>query len=368
MLKLLLTQENLNLGRWKNDTDAISVFCQKTRFIYLPDRFGFLNQFSKWDLAEWHTPFPDTSFIGSLHDIILYRAIELYTMAKHDGKDIYILWSGGVDSTAIVVAFLQILDTSTDIIHILHTKSSINEFPEFYGMLAGQKCVKLHPIEFSEIEETITGIEGIGYVVTGFPADQLFGSIINQTLPLSYNDDWRCFIEVDDAVSQFESAFSYYGIPIRTVSQFTWFMNFACKWELVKRMFFAEFGFVSNNILNFFDTNKFQNWSVSNFDYLHTNPQTDNRYYKKELKEFIHKFYPCSTYFRDKGKIGSIAYACRINPINKTHAPRVAYLDSDDVVNVVTYQEWDTSEDYLKGKIALVNRILRKARKPDNHV
>lgn len=363
MLKFLLTQEHLNSARWKNDTDAISVFCQKTGFIFLPDRFGFLNQFSNWNFAKWDTPFPNTGSTLSLYDIILQRATELYYIAKRNSKDIYILWSGGVDSTTIVTAFFQIMGIS-DRLHILYTESSIKEFPEFYSMMSKRKDIELHHIEFDTIEEVIVSIEGKGYIITGFPADQLFGSIINQRLPIPYNSDWREFIQIDNAISQFESAFAHYGLPVYTINQFTWFINFACKWELVKRMFSAEFGIVSDSIINFFDNESFQDWSVSNFDKLHIYPQTDPQYYKYELKSFIHKFFPCVSYFTKKGKLGSIAYACSISPINKPRIPKVAYLDSTDKVRVLTYSDWSTPENYLEGKRALVYNLLRKNRKP----
>ena len=62
-LDRILTQGGIKQLIWK-DSDALSVFFQKTGYIHVPDRFGYLNQFSKWDYVEHNHRFPSRSYTG----------------------------------------------------------------------------------------------------------------------------------------------------------------------------------------------------------------------------------------------------------------------------------------------------------------
>ena len=57
---------------------------------------------------------PDPSFDLRLADIMDSRAAQILSQASVEGREVEVLWSGGIDSTAVVVAFLRRLQAADD--------------------------------------------------------------------------------------------------------------------------------------------------------------------------------------------------------------------------------------------------------------
>lgn len=359
-LKCILTQERVR--SIFEDIDALSVFSRKIGYICLFDRFGYLNQFTNWNVSNFTREFPSSSYTGSFSEIMMGRGKEVLNLAKSAGKNLYVLWSGGVDSTAVVLSLLE--NASIDErnhIKILYTNSSVDEFPNFHDYLLAIKNlerIRLNMLDFSRKLGEITKTD---YIVTGFPADQLFGSIINQTLPFAHNEDWKTFIKSKTAIEQFESAFSHYGLPVKTVSELTWFMNFTGKWDIVNHILSSAYGLPHRNTINFFDTLEFQEWSVSNFDRLHKLSQKDTRYYKVELKTFINSLFRDEDYTANKGKVGSIGYGWVYDKARPEYS-WIALLDENDEVLLESFDEPHTA--IVSPRVqSIMNRKLIKYRK-----
>ena len=76
---------------------------------------------------------------SKLSEILLARASEILKIAQNERKEIKILWSGGIDTTAMVTAFDVVIGTKTSIteyprsnIRICFCESSKSEYPEFF--------------------------------------------------------------------------------------------------------------------------------------------------------------------------------------------------------------------------------------------
>ena len=363
-LDRILSQEGANKKFiFSKDSDALAVFANRTNILHAPDRFGYLNQFSSWDYIDHNDTLPLTNFTTPISDIILKRAEELYNLSIKENKRIYIFWSGGVDSTAVVLAFLSVI-TDRKNITILYTRSSIKEYPKFYQYL--QSFTDL-TIELISIHDLGTHAENKGktdIVITGFPADQLFGSIINQRKSIVFNSDWRTFIQEDKAIQQFEAAFQYYNLPIKTIEQFTWFMNFDCKWKLVTRAIPMWYGCKDDGVIPFYDTKDFENWSMSNFDRLHLYDQKDPKFYKLELKQFIHSQFPDKNYLENKGKLGSLAAGVVEETQLPLRLPYAAFIDGDGILHIEHYYHVVPKDNYHEVMAIMTNRLLINYRKP----
>lgn len=350
----VLSQQNLELPL-KQD-DALGVFSKIAHHACLSDRFGFLNQFSPWDFVSTET-LPDvSSFSESIDTLMFRRATEVFST----DKPLYVAWSGGVDSTAIVLA----LSTLEKPFNIIHTASSIDEYPEFYEYLKTLPFVTLICSSAVGLPEALSNASFEGALVTGFPADQLFGSIVNQSLDVPFNSSWKDLIKITTAVEQFEAAFAHYKLPVKTVSELTWFINFACKWDIVTHMLTSFYGLPYGSVINYFEPVYFQQWSISNFDNLHQYAQTDPKYYKIELKNFINKYFGEGSYVVDKGKTGSLGYAFRFEQqhIYKID-PWVSWLDTTNKVHIQRYGQSLPYSDAMYVQNVMLYKFLKTKRR-----
>ena len=283
--------------------DALSLYAGKTKFFFLRDRFGYLNQFSPYRVYKPHENFPSSSSTKKLSDIMDERAVYLLNKSRQENKPLYLFVSGGVDSTAMTIAFLKAANGDYRDINIVYTKYSEIENSDFFDLLKNIHGLTLKKVLPSRgLDDAQEEAMTIGYAITGWCADQLFGSQINQDMPGMYFLDWRLFIMSANAIEQFEEAFSYYNLPINTFGEFAWFTNFSCKYDFVKYTDVMIYGRINGNMIPFYDTIDFNNWSVSNFDILHIHPQHEPKYYKRELKEYIYSYDRNKNYLDGKGK------------------------------------------------------------------
>lgn len=351
---------------YRNDTDALAVYCRKTDFSMLRDRFGYLNQFSMFDIVDGNDVFPETSNTDTFSALMHKRALELLDLIKNSDRNLYIMWSGGVDSTAVVLSVLLNFPKSMySRVKIVHTKFSIVEYTKFYEYMKTVKGLELIEIGAYALGKYCANIAETDYLITGFPADQLFGSIINQKDELHHTDDWRSFIpENKEAIKQFEAAFQHYNLPITQLGQFLWFCNFAFKWDFVVN-FIPQYAGRNNNLcLPFFQPKYFQDWSVSNFDILHRYDQKDDEHYKIQIKEFIHANFPDDEYLR-KGKLGSLGrskfYEVESEP--QMVIPFLSIIDGDG--NLVVHEYYKKVNRYKAPIIRehLFNKYSQQYRK-----
>lgn len=324
--------------RWD---DAISLFCRKEQFGFLADRFGYLNQFTKINAASISEgKFPISNYTKSLSEIMIDRATYIVNYCRENNYKCVVLWSGGCDSTAILASLIAVC-SDLSFITVLHTTSSIDEYPEFYNLFVKNKF-KTHQANAAEIYDiALKYALSDCIVVTGFPADQLFGSIIGQKYPKDttkehfsvflkdnqYEDNNLVYKSADEAISQYEAAFEYYNIPVKTIAEFLWFNNFALKWDYVCNWIPCVTHSQSNNILSFYNTYDFECWSVSNFDILHKYDQKDYRNYKIQLKDFIYSIVKLKSVYQLR-KIPSIQNSFNKDGVTGFNLTKLSALDS----------------------------------------
>ena len=349
------------------DDDALAVFASRTGFPVLRDRFGFLNAFSRWRLMDGSISFPSSGSTANFADLMDKRAVEILNLVRNEGKELHIFLSGGVDSTAMTIAMLKASDGDFRNLHVVFNSSTEEEYPEFveYLKTTGIDMVRCRSTDIDDVQERLLET---GYTLTGWAADQLFGSIINQVWPDWYFKDWREWllseektVPMDTAIGQFEETFANYGMPIKIFGEFAWFMNFSTKYNVVVNSDVLYSGKVTHRMISFYDTPEFNEWSVSNFDVLHRYPQHDAVHYKTSLKDYIYTFNHDETYRNGKGKIGSWGRAKYREKV-KVH-PRICLMESPDKVVFRREGKLLPIEKSLEVERTLTRNILRLYRK-----
>jgi len=257
---------------------------------------------------------------------------------------IFLCWSGGVDSTCMLVAFLKISDfAERQRITVLLSEESISEYPDFYRKyIRGQlRCASAMQLPY------LLGRENL--IVNGEGNDQLFGSDIIadavgkmgfETVTQPFDREalanfltMRMRGDVEAAqfyVAMFEKLGHNAPIDLKTNFDVFWWVNFALKWQTVYCRMLAftakqnekliTKSYLKNYYAPFYMTNPFQLWSM-NAD---TEGRIKNgwRSYKWQAKELIYNFTKDEKYRDNKLKRGSLQYLVK-------NQPRTAFIDAN---------------------------------------
>ena len=286
-----------------------------------PDRFDILNKDSPYNLA----PMPNKELPKGIapketfEEICLNVAKEF--IDKNSDKEIVLFWSGGVDSTAIICSLIM-AGISKSQLTIIYTPESIEENKNFYQWLLNNnyRMIKYNWIATREI------VEKFPYAVftTGWCADQLFGSNVNQAYPHLYTVDYKdgfkeilndryfsknlSISEIDNCISKFGEYAEQIGMPIKYTCDALWLFNFCVKWSHVRDDLNLTLRTDDQRSRSFcfFEDMRFQEWSIANYHNLYKhNQSTDVEYYKKPLKDLIYSFNHDEEYYKNKGKVNS---------------------------------------------------------------
>lgn len=254
------------------------------------------------------------------------RAKQIYDLSVELDKPIGIMWSGGIDSTGIVVSFLRnySMDDLRKRIKIIMSNQSIAENPEFYSRF----ILPNFPFVSSETMPWLFGGDMI--IVTGEFNDQLFGSDMIRGLLLKDKEMVSKKIDkdymlnfVDDKINDrfisetlcnsiYETS-EKHGIRLEKNADWFWWFNFCYKWQNVHfRVYCLTMPNYTHKINkdwdkkylhHFYQTDNFQLWSMNN-------PQVRNfdtwSEYKKEAKELIFQFDKNERYLKTKIKSASL--------------------------------------------------------------
>lgn len=175
------------------------------------------------------------------------RARELLALQDACGLPIALLYSGGIDSTLVLVSFAKVLSPAElkERIHVYLSNDSILENPRFYFDFVRKHCT------IRASEDFTTVLDGRHIMVGGEHNDQLFGSDLVGKLAQRYPFEtalkpWNkaflvnYFTEIGmppEAADQwFEILAGHiraHNAPVTTIFDFFWWLNFIFKWQSV---------------------------------------------------------------------------------------------------------------------------------------
>jgi hypothetical protein len=276
----------------------------------LVDRTGIMNR-----QIKVMTPLPTEPDLNDVRfDIIANaKAVEILQRAKKENKDIRISYSGGIDSTVAIVGLLKYKDEYPDVnITAVLSDESISEYPLFYDKYIKDKLDVIKSGQ-RDLNTKLTEKAGEGHkdflVVTGELGDQLFGSSLMFKEPYDQRLDW-------DWRKAFTPAFVTFWEPLveqmpqtdHSAANVFWWLNFVLKYQWVQMRIYAMVnGAVPfDNIINFFEGDRFQRWSMMTPMENKFPDLKDPTTYKMPAKEYIYGFTGDRDYVDTKVKIGSL--------------------------------------------------------------
>lgn len=308
------------LPLYDNDLDPLSVISRVFCGTFVRDRFGVLNKYSPYRVSgqtdEIPTPFDQPVPFSDLMD---KAAVDLIQRAN--GGDIVVCWSGGIDSTGVVVALLKHL-TDKSRLKILCSPSALEEYPLFYDEFLVKQGINVKVT--NAIVETLDTIE-CGVITSGWCSDQLFGSDTHLRIPFAYHMPWiegvaelyasrtNGRVKLSTAsLGILESVYQDYanklGVTLNQYCEFAWLFNFGCKFSFVKETMRLKMPESVNRdkCIPFYSGFDFQRWSVGNFENIKANNgYTDPEYLKPPIKQYIVEYTNDVDYRNKKGKRNS---------------------------------------------------------------
>jgi len=285
---------------------------------------------------------PELRFIPDrLSDIMDERAIELNAIAKSTNRKIMIMWSGGIDSTAVLTSFIKNLSTQDlENVTVVLSGESIIENPVYFEKYIHNKIKFIPYLKYCLDRTTLDTCINLN----GDPADALFGPSFS--MYRQYVHDGTHLKPFRFNTRLISEPILRYGEPfikkfmcpgfdtwyvqkitknllevapegVETISDWWWWHYVNFKWEfsiwrslLRRKALSAEAESFTREQIEFFvkttfyNTERFQLWSYSNLrNHISGN---DASSHKREIKNYICEFDSNTVYRDQKTKVMSI--------------------------------------------------------------
>lgn len=268
------------------------------------------------------SPVTESEAISELSTLCGLRAEAIIQRAREESRIIRILWSGGIDSTAAACAILSKVDSQSDRVEICYSKQSVKEYKRYFKHnLKDHKLIKIN-----DVTDTLSSD---ALIVTGEHGDQLFGSLKaltldwnqlnqnwNRSFPLVLNTQLASSHRVDTLVQYLEPQIARSPVPIETLWDLLWWLNFSLKWQhvITRIPFSSATTDTSESTLkkqlslteHFFRTPQFEIWAIKNRQF--SIKPGDWTTYKYPLKDYILKETGDEKYHRRKTKEASLQH------------------------------------------------------------
>lgn len=262
-------------------------------------------------------PEPNPQFNLSFKDCALARAEEIYNKHLEFNVPIRVGWSGGIDSSAALMSFIELLgmNKAKQVLEITTTNQCIVENPWVW-----EKVIRKENFKVNNAMRFTESWNGAEITVNGEGGDQVHGTDIYRALVKLYGQDaltikWTPELiinhvtkltsgflnntEAEFLANIFINKVKQSELEITTLADFWWWMNFTCKWAstfyriLLKSPHPLTKSYVDNYYFPFYGSEKFQLWSMYKRDEKHKgNWET----YKWKAKEFVVEVSRCPEY------------------------------------------------------------------------
>lgn len=225
-------------------------------------------------------------------------------------QKVNLFWSGGIDSTAMLTAFLKHA-TSRSQLRILYTPFSTYEHPSYLDFL--KQFSNLELIDLSGSTYMNSCFDGI--FLTGDGGDEFMASL-DESFFTTYGRDlldmpWQDFFYKKNNNDKFiEFCHDYFSLSQRdidTVLEARWFFYAMCKtrYQLWSKLdLFAHYtDFLPSRLQGFYDCAEFENYIYWNLDQII--PGQNYKDWKLPFKQYCVEFDSFKDFYETKQKIGS---------------------------------------------------------------
>lgn len=281
-----------------------------------------------WKLATGLAPIPEIISNETRFNIVLDQIAEKFChQVKQTQRIPHILWSGGIDSTAILVSLFKIADKEIlDQLVVVCNQSSIDENPYFYNQYIKDKVTTADTDQFKVTADNYNKI----LLVNGDCAEMVLGSTHPQALERQGQLDiihkpWRNNILLHQAIKTsnlqaldfgfdlVKESIKHSPVPIETIYDFLWwhYFNFKIVDSYVRAMVWTADQLTDEHAKDFW-SNGFQRFfmypEMQIFSMLTNNTRRENMHidYKYDVKKYIYEFDHNDFYYNNKQKYPSI--------------------------------------------------------------
>jgi hypothetical protein len=269
----------------------------------LVDRTCTINSPLKFKVNRpWQIPTANISF-----DKFVENRVNLYTQTN---SKLNLCWSGGIDSTCMIVGFLKYA-TNLSQLRVLYTPYSLYEHKEFYEFLQ-----KNYPeIEYVDLSGTVyIDRQFDGLFISGHGSDEFTASVdesFYDALRNGINTNWKDYFlskNSDTKLIDFcEEHFAKSGRTIKTILEARWWFYSSTKTQY----FVADYSTFTMNqptakvtdTSGFFDSFEFESYVYYNLESIIDNNSYQS--YKHFMKEYIFAFDGDKNYFENSKKHNS---------------------------------------------------------------
>lgn len=239
---------------------------------------------------------PDFNNIGRLDDILYQRVQHLVQLAQ--GQRINLFWSGGIDSTLVVTAFLKYAADLKQL-RVVYSPMSMKENPHFFLMMTANQELELHDYSGENYLQDLDGMS-----VTGDVSDEITASL-DESFYEKFGDalsyPWDSVFEHHGLSSELidfaRQWFATSGMEIKTLLQARWWFYICTKYHLYD----AKANIASTSV-SFFDMTELEHFVAANLDKLVGDGYNT---YKQFFKDFIFEYDKNKNYNKAKTKTNS---------------------------------------------------------------
>jgi hypothetical protein len=293
-----------------------------------------------WPMASTLCPLPAiVNNYQTFGDSIESIADRFCKETMQSGRVPYLAWSGGIDSTTILVSLLKV--ASQDFLKklvVLHNATSIIENPYFYNRYIDQK---LQTQEISTFEITPHNYNNI-IVLDGQCGNQcLTGMSISINAYYSnfdlFDRDWKTIDNFSTQVPQvpilsefsielIKESINYSPVPINTVYDFLWWAAFNFRFDhglLDKVLIYTKHldrlqtqTFYNQGLYRFYAQPEMQSWSMSTVNERRVKTRTHSP--KWHAKNYIYEFDHNDLWYSTKKEEPSITSKLNTDKVQTT--------------------------------------------------
>ena len=326
------------------DTDEFSLATKLFTKRVVRDRFCLLNERSnyKFSTVAAKIPTPCEDQFADIMDSVADEFTARY-------NKIAVAWSGGLDSTGVVVALLRSLGVDNyGRLSVFCTDGSIDEAPNFYRLL--QKLGIDVVVDYDLLDAI--GTTDCDVITTGCGADSFFASTTLEKSPSLYHmapidgirAAWErnnhCSMLTKKQAANIADMFGFYasamGLDVKYFCDIAWLFEFGCRYTNGSEKLHMLLGEQPNceKCKAFFLHPLFSQWAIGKFYATRrNNPYIEPTAYKAELRQYIYAFDHDSTYYNTKKKANSLlTMALPRKAINILTNEGVVSLNSEEVV------------------------------------
>lgn len=259
----------------------------------------------------------------ALDDVMSQRAN--YFLSQN--KKINLFWSGGIDSTAVVAAFLQNCG-NIDQLRLIYSPYSLYENQNFFNFITAA-FPNLETIDISGeiyLHKTFDG-----FIITGHGGDEFTASLDEsfvervglEQLFGSWKDYFLKQNQSHQLIEFCEGYFSLAGRPVKSLLDARWWFYSTAKSQVFtsRDSVFLPDNSSMDSLNGFFDCQEFENYMWFNVDEI-IKPGTDYTSYKKFLRKYTYNFFKDNDYLNNKKKFSSMQ-------LPKYIAKKTQLLDND---------------------------------------